>query len=204
MEHEEQQQLMNTPLPASVMASRAGPGGTKLDYIEGFKAIYIANVVFGNMGWSSEILSLSPMTGANGSIIGYTSTVKVTSHQTGNYHIDVGHGVVTSEKFEAHEKGQKEAVTDATKRALRLFGEILGNSLYDRDGNKARKAGHDEEANAVAFLENAKLAIKRKRAASQPFGLNVPVKPIERKPLLVSPGVPPLNVAQLLERNKTR
>lgn len=33
-------------------------------------------------------------------------------------------------------KAQKEAVTDATKRALRSFGNMLGNCLYDKDYTK--------------------------------------------------------------------
>jgi len=30
-------------------------------------------------------------------------------------------------------QAKKEAVTDATKRALKTFGNVLGNCLYDKD-----------------------------------------------------------------------
>lgn len=33
-------------------------------------------------------------------------------------------------------KAQKEAITDGTKRALRSFGNMLGNCLYDKDYTK--------------------------------------------------------------------
>lgn len=32
----------------------------------------------------------------------------------------------------AHSQSKKEAVTDGLKRALRHFGKLLGNCLYDR------------------------------------------------------------------------
>ena len=37
------------------VASRQGPGGTKLHYLTGEKAIILANSIFGWRGWSSSI-----------------------------------------------------------------------------------------------------------------------------------------------------
>jgi hypothetical protein len=41
------------------LASRAGAGGGKLTYIEGWRVINLANEVFGFDGWSSEVKNLS-------------------------------------------------------------------------------------------------------------------------------------------------
>jgi len=42
-------------------------------------------------------------------------------------------------KGAAMDKARKEAVTDATKRALRLFGNHLGNCCYDKEYLRAVK-----------------------------------------------------------------
>jgi len=48
---------------------------------------------------------------------------------------DVGYGHIENckGKAAAFEKAKKEAATDALKRALRNFGNVLGNCLYDKD-----------------------------------------------------------------------
>ena len=53
----------------------------------------------------------------------------------GTYHEDVGYGHIENAKGKAaaFEKAKKEAATDALKRALRTFGNVLGNCLYDKD-----------------------------------------------------------------------
>jgi DNA recombination protein Rad52 len=52
----------------------------------------------------------------------------------GTYHEDIGYGHIENakNKAQAFEKTKKEAATDALKRALRNFGNILGNCLYDK------------------------------------------------------------------------
>lgn len=42
-----------------------------------------------------------------------------------------GHDQNSKSKGSAFEKARKQAVTDATKRTLRYFGNALGNCLYD-------------------------------------------------------------------------
>ena len=48
---------------------------------------------------------------------------------------DIGYGLSESLKSKGAslEKAKKEAITDATKRALRIFGSGLGNCVYDKD-----------------------------------------------------------------------
>lgn len=53
----------------------------------------------------------------------------------GSFHEDIGYGHIENckGKAAAFEKAKKEAATDAMKRALRTFGNVLGNCLYDKD-----------------------------------------------------------------------
>ena len=48
---------------------------------------------------------------------------------------DIGYGHIENckSKAAAFEKAKKEAATDALKRSLRTFGNVLGNCLYDKD-----------------------------------------------------------------------
>jgi DNA repair and recombination protein RAD52 len=71
----------------------------------------------------------------NGKItLGLSTIVRVTLRD-GTYHEDIGYGHIENckGKAAAFEKAKKEAVTDAMKRALRNFGNVLGNCLYDKD-----------------------------------------------------------------------
>jgi DNA repair and recombination protein RAD52 len=53
----------------------------------------------------------------------------------GTYHEDIGYGHIENckGKAAAFEKAKKEGTTDALKRALRNFGNVLGNCIYDKD-----------------------------------------------------------------------
>lgn len=71
----------------------------------------------------------------NGRInLGLSTIVRVTL-KDGTFHEDIGYGHCenTKGKAAAFEKAKKEAATDAMKRALRNFGNVLGNCLYDKD-----------------------------------------------------------------------
>lgn len=48
---------------------------------------------------------------------------------------DIGYGTMENGKNKAQvfEKAKKEGTTDALKRALRNFGNVLGNCLYDKE-----------------------------------------------------------------------
>lgn len=65
--------------------------------------------------------------------IGVSVTVRVTL-KDGTYHEDVGYGQMDNgKKAQVFEKAKKEGTTDGLKRALRSFGNVLGNCLYDKD-----------------------------------------------------------------------
>ncbi|BEI85405.1 hypothetical protein CcaverHIS002_0508060 [Cutaneotrichosporon cavernicola] len=56
--------------------------------------------------------------------VGITAIIRITLRD-GCYHEDLGYGQA--------ENAQKEAVTDGVKRALKHFGNVLGNCLYDKE-----------------------------------------------------------------------
>ncbi|KAI9197506.1 uncharacterized protein BJ171DRAFT_221778 [Polychytrium aggregatum] len=119
------------------VSQRSGPGSMKLNYLEGWKAISIANEIFGFNGWSYNIVNMSVdfMDMVDGRIsVGVSAVVRVTLRD-GTFHEDVGFGSTDNArtKTAAFEKVRKEAVTDGLKRALRGFGNCLGNCLHDKE-----------------------------------------------------------------------
>ncbi|CAO1617585.1 unnamed protein product [Parajaminaea phylloscopi] len=143
------QARLNQRLGPEYVTSRAGPGGTKLWYVEGWKAIDLANDVFGFNGWSTSVIRLDTDfidTNSNGTSynLGITAIVRITLRD-GTFHEDVGYGRAENAKCKGTglEKAKKEAVTDAVKRTLRTFGRVMGNCVYDKkftDGLKKMKA----------------------------------------------------------------
>ncbi|KAL9001187.1 MAG: hypothetical protein Q9169_000371 [Polycauliona sp. 2 TL-2023] len=121
------------------ISTRPGASGTRVPYLAADKAINLANEVFGFNGWSSCIKDISldfvdepPGTGKVS--LGLSVIVRVTLRD-GTYHEDIGYGHIENckGKAAAFEKAKKEGTTDAMKRALRNFGNILGNCVYDKD-----------------------------------------------------------------------
>lgn len=66
--------------------------------------------------------------------LGLSTIVRITL-KDGTFHEDIGYGHIENckGKAAAFEKAKKEAATDAMKRALRTFGNVLGNCLYDKE-----------------------------------------------------------------------
>lgn len=119
------------------VSRRSGPGGHKLSYLEIGRAIELANWIFTYKGWSSSIqdITMDFCDEKNGRFaVGVSAIVRVTL-QNGCYHEDVGYGTMSncSDRGQALEKTKKEAISDALKRCLRLFGNGLGNCLNDKD-----------------------------------------------------------------------
>ncbi|EKM58099.1 uncharacterized protein PHACADRAFT_90029 [Phanerochaete carnosa HHB-10118-sp] len=133
------QAKLNKKLGPEYISQRPGPGGgPKLTYAEGWKVINLANEVFGFNGWSSSIVSLSTdyidfNEQSQRYNVGVTAVVRVTLRD-GVFHEDTGYGLLENSKSKgaALDKCKKEAVTDGLKRALRNFGNLLGNCLYDK------------------------------------------------------------------------
>eukprot|EP01103_Thecamoeba_quadrilineata_P004299 TRINITY_DN1400_c0_g1_i1.p1 TRINITY_DN1400_c0_g1~~TRINITY_DN1400_c0_g1_i1.p1 ORF type:complete len:268 (+),score=44.88 TRINITY_DN1400_c0_g1_i1:2-805(+) len=152
-ERENVKSLLQRKLAKEHLATRPGAGGVVFTYVESYKAIEIANAIFGFNGWSSSVVDINTdfiEQDEKGRFrVGITAVVKVTL-KDGTSHEDVGYGICENpKKGIALENAKKEAVTDARKRALRLFGNALGNCLYDRGHVKRIKT---VPPNAQGFL----------------------------------------------------
>ncbi|KAF9239837.1 hypothetical protein BU15DRAFT_46348 [Melanogaster broomeanus] len=133
------QAKLNKKLGPEFISQRPGPGGgPKLIYAEGWKIINLANEVFGFNGWSSSIVSITTdfvdyIEESRRYNVGVSAMLRVTLRD-GTHHEDVGYGMLENSKSKAAalDKCKKEAITDALKRTLRNFGNLLGNCLYDK------------------------------------------------------------------------
>ncbi|EIN08358.1 Rad52/22 double-strand break repair protein [Punctularia strigosozonata HHB-11173 SS5] len=137
------QAKLDRKLGPEFISQRPGPGGgPKLTYAEGWKIINLANDVFGFNGWSSSIVNLTTdfldfSEESRRYNVGVTAIVRITLRD-GVFHEDIGYGMLENAKSKgmALDKCKKEAVTDGVKRALRNFGNLLGNCLYDKEYTK--------------------------------------------------------------------
>ncbi|KAG6895082.1 hypothetical protein C0992_003216 [Termitomyces sp. T32_za158] len=133
------QAKLNQKLGPEYISQRPGPGGgPKLTYAEGWKIINLANEVFGFNGWSSNIVNITTdfidyNEESKRYNVGATAIIRVTLRD-GVFHEDIGYGMLENSKSKgaALDKCKKEAVTDGLKRALRNFGNLMGNCLYDK------------------------------------------------------------------------
>ncbi|XP_055012020.1 DNA repair protein RAD52 homolog isoform X1 [Boleophthalmus pectinirostris] len=119
------------------ISTRMAGGGQRVCYIEGHRVISLANEMFGYNGWSHSISqqNVDFVDIINGKFyVGVSAFVKVTL-KDGSFHEDVGYGVSEGLKSKALslEKARKEAVTDGMKRALKCFGNALGNCILDKE-----------------------------------------------------------------------
>ncbi|KAI1205111.1 recombination protein Rad52 [Annulohypoxylon truncatum] len=133
------QSRLEKQLGPEYLSARSGPSGQKVHYIAAEKCINLANEVFGFNGWSSSIQNIqvdfvdeNPQTFKIS--LGLSVIIRVTLRD-GTYHEDIGYGHIENckGKAAAFEKAKKEGTTDALKRALRNFGNVLGNCIYDKD-----------------------------------------------------------------------
>ena len=132
------QSRLEKKLGPEYLSSRTGPSGQKVHYIAAEKCIALANEVFGFNGWSSSIQNIqvdfvdeNPQTLKIS--LGLSVIVRVTLRD-GTFHEDIGYGHIENckGKAAAFEKAKKEGTTDALKRAMRNFGNLLGNCIYDK------------------------------------------------------------------------
>lgn len=133
------QSRLGKQLGPEYISSRPGAAGQKVHYLAAEKVINLANEVFGFNGWSSAVKVITidfvdehPQTGKIS--LGLSVIVRVTLRD-GTFHEDVGYGHIENckGKAAAFEKAKKEGTTDGLKRALRTFGNVLGNCIYDKD-----------------------------------------------------------------------
>ncbi|ELQ74625.1 DNA repair and recombination protein RAD52/RAD22 [Trachipleistophora hominis] len=128
---------LNKKLGPEYISYRQAFNNTHIAYIEGWTAINIANRIFGYNGWSSKLkqITIDYIDECNQRYsVGVSAVVRVLLSD-GAMREDVGFGSADNQrvKSQAIEKAKKEAVTDALKRALRQFGNALGNCCYDKE-----------------------------------------------------------------------
>lgn len=133
------QARLEKQLGPEYISNRAGPGNQKVHYLAAEKCIQLANEVFGFNGWSSQIMDIQvDFVDENPATLkvslGLSVVVRVTLRD-GTFHEDIGYGHMDNAKGKAaaFEKAKKEGTTDGLKRALKNFGNVLGNCLYDKD-----------------------------------------------------------------------
>ncbi|KAK5867562.1 hypothetical protein PBY51_012037 [Eleginops maclovinus] len=136
-EHQAVDRALRQKLGPEYISSRVAAGGQKVCYIEGHRVIGLANEMFGYNGWSHSISqqNVDFIDITNGKFyVGVSAFVKVML-KDGAFHEDVGYGVSEGMKSKALslEKARKEAVTDGMKRALKCFGNALGNCLLNKE-----------------------------------------------------------------------
>ncbi|XP_016093122.1 DNA repair protein RAD52 homolog isoform X2 [Sinocyclocheilus grahami] len=136
-EYQAVQNALRQKLGPEYISTRPAGGGQKVCYIEGHKVISLANEMFGYNGWSHSISqqNVDFVDLINGKFyVGVSAFVKV-QLKDGSYHEDVGYGVSEGLKSKALslEKARKEAVTDGLKRALKCFGNALGNCILNKE-----------------------------------------------------------------------
>ena len=146
---EQQRAMLAAALDPAYVKTRRGPKGRTLSYVEGWRMVAEANRIFGFDGWDRETVEVRLLREGEGLdgdgnrvwTAAYMAKVRVT--------VRAGDGVTVREGLgfgddaaplgrpgAAHEGAIKEAETDATKRALILFGSALGLELYDKDGGR--------------------------------------------------------------------
>jgi DNA repair and recombination protein RAD52 len=128
---------LDQQLGPEYISTRSNGSAGRVSYIEGHKAIALANEIFGPEAWSSNIVRFeTDFCDEHGGSwnLGMSAVIRVTLNVSGSWHEDIGYGSVQNcrNKAAAFEKARKEATTDGLKRALRHFGNALGNCLYDK------------------------------------------------------------------------
>lgn len=177
------QGLLDKVLGPEYVSSRPSAGGQRVSYIEGWKALNLANEVFGFNGWSSELISTQvdflDVHSTSGRIsMGLSVVVRITI-KDGTFHEDFGYGFIENAKNKAmaFEKCKKEAFTDGLKRCLRCFGNVLGNCLYDRTIiskiQKVRLPAADLEA---SHFHRDPLIVDRENKKRNIVAVNIPEK----------------------------
>ncbi|KAJ1166040.1 hypothetical protein NDU88_006450 [Pleurodeles waltl] len=191
-EYQAVQNALRQKLGPEYISSRQAGGGQKVCYIEGHRVISLANELFGYNGWSHSVTqqNVDFVDLNNGKFyVGVCAFVKV-QLKDGSYHEDVGYGVSEGLRSKALslEKARKEAVTDGLKRALKCYGNVLGNCILDKDYlrsvNKlprlpppeldpvlAKRSDFEpsvEKARYSSFLQNQKNSVQLKAESCRP------------------------------------
>lgn len=157
IEQKEIRSNLRKRLHPELLSTRTGFNNMKLTYLEGWQAIELANRIFGFNGWSSELKSIDVESDViNNRFFVYVTCVARVTLKDGTYREDTGFGSAENQKIRgmAAEKARKEAATDALKRALRQFGNALGNCCYDKKFLKDLQLNRDIGVDMIRKKDN--------------------------------------------------
>ncbi|KAI4826094.1 hypothetical protein KUCAC02_021743 [Chaenocephalus aceratus] len=125
-EHQAVDRALRQKLGPEYISSRMAGGGQKVCYIEGHRVIGLANEMFGYNGWSHSISqqNVDFIDIINGKFyVGVSAFIKVMLKD----------GAFMKMWGMESVKARKEAVTDGMKRALKCFGNALGNCILNKE-----------------------------------------------------------------------
>jgi len=136
-----------------------------------------------------------------------TAVVRVTL-KDGTFHEDVGYGTAENpRRGQAIEKAKKEAVSDARKRVLRLFGDALGNCLYDKSHLKRIKtsAGNkgDDLLNYSSLTQNGGVKSEPNTTPSAPTAQPLPLPMVKKELPAKINSSPPQNTTRFQPYQKS-
>lgn len=116
-------------------------------YISWNNSVKAANDIFGSMGWSSTVLSITPVEDGSGYISTVRVSVRAFNDETGVVeecvHDGVGYSDVqtTRDGRALRDTSVKAAASDGISRALKFFGDSFGLFLYDKEERSTAPSG---------------------------------------------------------------
>lgn len=171
---QDQIKSLNAKLKPEMVKTRK-QAGRELSFMEGWQVIENANTIFGFGQWSLETVEVSLLEKSqykkdNRTMFKVSYMAKVRVHvfdgQNSLFRDGVGFGIGSmSSIHDCCELAIKEAETDATKRALRTFGNQFGLALYDKE----QKNVGDEEAELKQWVIDT---IREARTMKTPEDIN--------------------------------
>lgn len=185
--------VLNEKVPGQFCTRRPGPSNTSLTYLEGNVVINFANAIFGPFGWSTSITNKTVDVKVDkGKAYAVASALVRVTLANGAYHEDVGVGTSTQSNAQAaRENAEKACITDGIKRALRQFGNLLGNSLYDANYARTLDVNHKDPIDNIDFdiietyIEKEKqrreISDQLEKQKKNPVKEEVPLKKEEKK-----------------------
>lgn len=195
-------------LGPNFISQRPAAMGQRVAYIEGWRLIELANTIFGFNGWSHTVTStnIDFIDYTNGKFyVGVSATVRA-QLRDGAFHEDIGYGQSEGMRSKALsiEKARKEAVTDALKRALKSFGNLLGNCLSDKDYVKyvCTKPKTSKDYNAEDSLnDDWRLQVIRKKPSLAEAITSDPKDEIKAGPSKTKTMKPPSDPCQRVQKS---
>src|SRR3989338_6219290 len=148
-------QVLEKKLGPHQVVVKQGHWNRSLHYIQDPLSVQLANNIFGTNGWKCEILqvhveSIERSPESNLWVVLVTCHIRITLRDT-TQHEDMGSAIAEHSEVSLALSGALSlAQLDARRRTLRLFGQVFGNCLYDK--------------NHLSFLENQAFSLKLIRA----------------------------------------